>query len=310
MITTLEDYLNVIQENSFFNNFFDSLYEGIFIINNEKKVIFWNKSAEIITGYNRDSVMNTTCDGEKFVHIDKNGNKINIDEYPVIKCLQQGEVINQKSIIIHEKGFMVPVLISAIPLKDKEGNIIGAAETILDDTAHEDLEKAHERIRESATKDPLTAHLTRAEIVNRVNIEMEKADRYEMPLCLCICDIDNFKKINENWGNIIGDAIIKTAGETLRNHLRRTDLIGRYSNDQFLILLPLIDMHRAWIAIEKLQKKFNELEIEAINNGKISLSFGLTEILQDDSVEDFIDRAESALYKAKKLGKNRIEIFR
>jgi diguanylate cyclase (GGDEF)-like protein/PAS domain S-box-containing protein len=309
-VSSLQDYTNLLKENLFFNSLFNNLFEGLFIIDKEHKVVYWNKTAEIIAGYSNESIINEKISGKILQHMDKNGTTVKLNEYPVIKCLNTGKVVNQKAIIAHKKGFPVPVLVSVIPLKDDNGSIIGAAEIFMDDTAHEDLEKAHDKIRESSIMDTLTNLYNRSEIINRIEIEMEKAERYEMPLCLCICDIDNFKNINEKWGNHAGDIVLRTISDVLKTNLRRTDLVGRYSTKEFIILLPLIDMTRALRAIEKIQIKLSESPISVLDNSIITMSFGLTEIITNDTLEDFVDRAESAIYKAKKLGKNRVEIFK
>jgi diguanylate cyclase (GGDEF)-like protein/PAS domain S-box-containing protein len=308
--STLESMVNLFQYDSFFNDLFNNLYEGLLILDTNHKIVFWNKTAEIIIGYTSEQLTGHTLSDLTLTHFDKNGNSISLKDYPAIMCLNEQRVISQKCVMLHKKGFLVPVLVSAIPLKDQEGNISGVAQIFMDDSAHENLEKAHEKIKESVMVDQLTNLLTRSEIINRIEIEMEKADRYEMPLCICIGDIDNFKKINERFGNHIGDIVLRSTSEIMKTNLRRTDIVGRYSNTEFIIILPLIDMHRATLAIEKLLGKFHNTPIKAIENDTITLSFGLTEIVKYDKIEELLDRAENALYKAKKLGKNRVETFR
>lgn len=308
--TSISTYLKLMQDDYFFKLLFENIFEGLYIVNSDKKVLYWNKSAEIITGYKSEDLLNN-CISEKTVkYLDKNGNRLNVEDLPISKCLHTGNIVSQKCVVIHKKNVLIPVLITAIPIKDSLNGILGAAEIILDDTAHEDLEKAHERLKESSTKDPLTNLFNRSETLERINLEIEKASRYEMPICLCICDIDDFKSINDRWGNHVGDIILRSVSEILHQNLRRTDVIGRYGGEEFIILLPLIDLHRAIIAVEKLKKAVESTTIEIIEPKKIKLSFGLTQIVSNDSLEDFIDRAESALYKAKKLGKDRIEIFK
>ncbi len=306
---SLPNYLSLFNDDLFFKKLFNNLLEGAFLVDSDKKILYWNRTAGLISGFDTDDVTNTYCNEDTFKHCDKKGNPLSSEECPLSRCIDKGTVITKKSILLHKNGFLIPILLTAIPIKDKDNKVIGAMEVFLDDSAQEDLEKAHDHIEESSSKDGLTNLYVKTEIVERIQIEMQKADRYEVPVCLCICNVDNLKEINKLHGNHVGDVVLRRISEVLRGHLRRTDIIGCYGEGEFIILLPLIDLHRANIAIEKLKNIVDNTIIEVIEPRKITMSFGLTEIVPDDSLENFVDRAECAVYKAKKLGKDRIEIF-
>lgn len=306
--SSMSDCLKLIEGNILFIGLIDNLFEGLCLINKDKKILYWNKAAEDITGIKQQEMINTTCLENKLRLVNKQGISFKPEEHPINECSIKGELVKKKALVVHEDGFPIPILITAIPLKDSEGNFIGAAEIFMDDSAHEDLEKAQERIKESSKRDELTNLFTRKEIINRVNLEVKKASRYEMPLCICICDIDNFKVINDKYGTQIGDKVIQKVSTIIKRNLRMTDSVGRYGGESFLILLPLIDIHRAKKAVQKIQNQFTKTNIDEISD-KISLSFGLTQIIHADNFEALLERAESALNKAKKEGKATIEVF-
>lgn len=308
MNSSMTSCLQLIEGNLLFSGLIDNLFEGLCLIDKDKNVLYWNKAAEDITGIKQDEMINTTCLENKLKLVDKKGNEFKPEEHPINECSIKGEVIKKKALVVHEDGFPIPILITAIPLKDNDGSFIGAAEIFVDDSAHEDLEKAQEKIKESSKRDELTNLFTRKEIINRVCMEVKKASRYEMPLCTCICDIDNFKVINDKYGIQTGDTIIQKVSNIIKENLRMTDSVGRYGGESFMILLPLIDIHRAKKVVQKIQSKFGKTEFDEITD-KISLSFGLTQIALPDSHEAMLERSESALNKAKKLGKGSIEVF-
>ncbi|MEW5819377.1 MAG: diguanylate cyclase [Cyanobacteriota bacterium] len=307
---SIDHYLRLFNTDLFLNSMFNNMFEGAFIVDLDKNIHLWNQTAEQITGYTAKEITSMKCANNGFKHYDKSGKEISDNDYLYVKCFENASIVTKKAAIIHKKGFLIPVLVTVIPIKNEEDIVVGALEIFLDDSAQDDLDKAHERLKEASIKDGLTNLFTRSEMIERIEAEIEKADRYEVPVCLCICDIDDFKKINDKYGSHVGDIVIRTIADVLRHNLRRTDIIARYGGEEFIILLPLIDLHRAAIAIEKLKRAIDNTEIDLLESkDKVHLSYGLTEIVQNDSLEDFIDRAESALYKAKKLGKNMIEIF-
>lgn len=305
----IQRYIDIIQGDQLFKELFENMFEGALIVNADRQIIYFNQSAEMITGYEKEEIINLSCNNEGFRHYGKSGEALGNNDYLMSRCLEKGIVITKKGAIPHKSGVLVPVLITVIPIKDANSRVIGALELMLDDSAQDDLDRAHEQLKQAAIKDALTNLYTRSEVMERINIEIEKSDRYEVPVCLCVCDIDDFKKLNEKHGNHAGDVVLRTIGEIIVNNLRRTDIVARFGGEEFLILLPLIDLHRANIAIEKLKRAIDNAKIDIISPQQVTLSYGLTEIVKNDTLEEFIDRAESALYKAKKLGKNRIEMF-
>ncbi|HIQ25873.1 MAG TPA: GGDEF domain-containing protein [Aquifex aeolicus] len=120
-------------------------------------------------------------------------------------------------------------------------------------------------------------------------------------------DLDNFKKINDIFGVSVGDEILVRVAQLLKNNLRKSDVIGRWGGDKFLILLPNTDLNGAQKVAEKLRKT---LENRIFKNGiKVTASFGITEVVKGEELEETLLRLNKALYKAKEEGKNRIKII-
>ncbi|MGD9581149.1 MAG: diguanylate cyclase [Vampirovibrionia bacterium] len=306
---SIKDCITLINDNEFFKAMFGNMYEAAILLDANRKFAFWNKTAQLISGYANSDTAPGQPLAKGFTFFDSEGNKLKDLDCPISQCFNTGKVVNKKVLIKHKSGFLVPVLTTTVPMKDADHIVVGVLQLMLDDSAQDDLEKAHDKLKEATVRDGLTNLFTRSEIISRINIEVEKADRYEVPVCLCICDIDDLKVINDKYGNHVGDIIIRSMSELLITNLRRTDIIGRLAGGTFIVLLPLIDLHRANKAIQKLRSKVNVCEMDIMASEKAFMSYGITELNRGDSAEVLIDRAESALYKAKKLGKNRIEMF-
>ena len=156
-----------------------------------------------------------------------------------------------------------------------------------------------------ATHDKLTSVYNRAKFEEYLNLKCKDYKRYEKPLSLAILDIDYFKHINDTYGHLIGDKILKRLAEICISNIRESDLFARWGGEEFVLLLSETDLKTAVDVCEKLRKKVEDELFE--DEIKITVSFGVTQLREDDTKESFFRRADEALYKAKRNGRNRVE---
>ncbi|MCB9482108.1 MAG: GGDEF domain-containing protein [Desulfobacteraceae bacterium] len=171
-----------------------------------------------------------------------------------------------------------------------------------------DLRIAFSVIRKISQTDDLTGVSSRRRIFELIYGEFIRYKRYGRPFCLLLIDIDEFKKINDNYGHRAGDKVLKKVADLMGELSRRTDSIGRIGGDEFLVLLPETDMDEALKMAERLLKKSTSLYIsDSGYDISFSLSIGATDIKENiESIEHLILIADRLLYKAKSQGKNRV----
>ena len=169
-----------------------------------------------------------------------------------------------------------------------------------------------DRLEFNAKYDYLTEVYNRHELFSLAKTEIYKSKRFKTPLSFLLFDIDWFKKINDKYGHITGDLVIKIIAKACQKRLRQSDIIGRYGGEEFLVLLPSTTLENAKLIGENIRKLIEELEIDYDNKRiKVTISMGITETSGDTDLElqDFINNADKALYTAKNEGRNRIEVF-
>lgn len=167
-----------------------------------------------------------------------------------------------------------------------------------------------EIIGELLSADPLTGCFTRRGMIGRLQSEQERSLRIQRPCCLCMMDFDRFKGINDEFGHLTGDAVLRQGTKFTQNILRKYDSIFRYGGEEFLICLPSTPLDDAKQVIERIRAGLEALPIAA-QDGKpirITASFGLVEMHPRKPVEDSIAIADEAMLLAKQQGRNRIEI--
>lgn len=175
-----------------------------------------------------------------------------------------------------------------------------------------ELVATREALREQATKDCLTHLWNRSSILDILGRELARSNREAGPVGLVLLDLDHFKSVNDNHGHFAGDVVLQEAAWRLRDSIRTYDSIGRYGGEEFLIIFPGCDEQSTFGQAERLRAHLCK-EILAPNDGsfRITGSFGCTCALPGSLADPqaLIRRADEALYLAKKLGRNRVELL-
>lgn len=168
---------------------------------------------------------------------------------------------------------------------------------------------AREELRRQATHDSLTRLLNRAAVCGMLQGELRRAEREQLPLSIILADIDFFKRINDTYGHLAGDAVLREMSQCMKSVVRPYDGIGRYGGEEFLLVLPGCDNEGAVALAERLRECI-ELNPFALAEGMIPITLSLgvasNDIMQD--MEGLIGAADAALYRAKNSGRNRVEI--
>lgn len=159
-----------------------------------------------------------------------------------------------------------------------------------------------------ARRDTLTGIANREAYEQRLHQEYAHWKRYRRPLSLIVADIDRFKQINDEYGHATGDQVLQHVAGVLRRHLRSADHLARYGGEEFVVLMPETDSDEARQAAEKLRRAVggNPWTTEGGSAVQVTLSFGVTEFLADDTGESVFERADRALYDAKHAGRDRV----
>jgi len=176
--------------------------------------------------------------------------------------------------------------------------------------ANENLKKVNSQLFELATTDSLTELSNRRYFLESAQKEIMRIQRKKGEAVLLMMDIDRFKKVNDEYGHMIGDKVIKTVAEVLRHCMRRYDIVGRLGGEEFAMMLMDCDIQQAQEIANRILKKVaeNEVRKEGIVV-KVTVSIGLSAIYKSDSdVEQGLTRADDALYLAKERGRNQIVV--
>lgn len=182
------------------------------------------------------------------------------------------------------------------PLFDRKGHRYGYMAVYHDITAQKQLELA-------SITDGLTGLFNRQKLDRELEIQRERYERYDEPVSLILIDVDRFKTINDRYGHLVGDVVLRRIAEGLRETVRTPDIVGRWGGEEFLIICPHTVLGEAVALAERIREAI--IERASFEGRKVTISLGVAP-LHDGDTETLIREADRALYRAKSLGRDRV----
>jgi diguanylate cyclase (GGDEF)-like protein len=169
------------------------------------------------------------------------------------------------------------------------------------------LAEANQRIETMAQFDELTGALNRRFLMQKLDEDLVRAQRAELPYAIALIDLDWFKKINDTFGHPAGDEALRTFAITIFANIRDIDKLGRYGGEEFLLVLPNTSEEAAVNTLNRLREIIAEADWAAISPSmSVTMSAGITAMRLDDTTDTLLARADAALYRAKESGRNRV----
>jgi diguanylate cyclase (GGDEF)-like protein/PAS domain S-box-containing protein len=298
----LEGFLST---ENFYRQILDSLADGVYFVDTERRITYWNRAAEVISGYSAEEVVGRCCRDNILVHTDTEGCQLCLDCCPLSGTFRDGLNRQAEVFLKHRNGHRVPVSIRVAPILDAEGRVIGGVEVFSENSSKlAALEKAAE-MEQLALIDPLTGAGNRRYTERVLG---EACDRYKRDgdnFALLFLDIDHFKAVNDKHGHEPGDAVLKAVSRTLANNLRSFDFLGRWGGDEFIIILTKADTGCTQSVAARCCALVRSCLVEwAGRNIRPTISIGAAMIEPGDSETVLIARADANLYKAKHAGRD------
>lgn len=283
---------------------FQSVNDGMYILDFNRKILFWNKAAESITGFGAREVVGKSCSDNILRHIDMDGNSLCFSSCPMQVAINNKQIVEADVYLHHKDGYRLQVHVKGIPWYSN-GVQVGAIEIFYPVLFHQ--QKIKQDLVKLALIDPLTG------VFNRRGFESLYYPRYlEMKMTkpyigILFFDIDNFKKLNDTYGHESGDAVLKTVAQTFTHNVRTYDIITRWGGKEFVIILFVDNPLMIQSIASKLCSLIASAFIDVMGNTiTFTASCGATSLKANENVTDAINRADALMYQAKKNGKNRV----
>ena len=296
-------------EEGFYKRLLESLPDGVYLVDPERRITFWNRGAERISGFSAAEVLGRRCMDNILQHTDDQGRQLCWDGCPLAAVIEDGISRETEIYLRHKEGHRVPVIVRAEPLLDAEGRIVGAVETFADSTSVRAIRDRTTELEALALLDPLTGSGNRGFIEARLLAALDAFQRYGWRCGVLLLDIDHFKQANDTHGHLVGDRILRMVARTLDGGLRTVDSFGRWGGEEFLAVVTNTTALQLRNAAMRLRGLVEQSSMEQEGTMlRVTVSVGGATVRKGDTVGALISRADRLLYRAKTLGRNRVEI--
>lgn len=284
----------------------DTLGEGVYVLDSEARLIFLNPAGEEMLGWKEHELLG------KIVHDvfhcrRPDGSVYPAEDCPALETLRSGKIFHLRDdIFIRRDDSVLPVSFISTPIHEDGLGVTGAVVAFHDITTRkvfqEALARANDLLEEKASTDVLTGIANRRRFDDALLREISRASRHSEPLSVVMFDIDNFKEVNDTYGHHVGDLVLTRLVGMVLSLLRDEDLLARWGGEEFVILLPQTTIDAGIEMAERLRRTVENDGFTSV--GKITCSFGVTDLGPEDDEETLMERTDRAMYKAKESGRN------
>ena len=287
----------------------DTLYDGVYFVDRDRRIRYWNKAAEKMTGYTLKEVLGKPCAENILKHIDEHGANLCAEGCPLAKTLLDGKLREAEIFCHHKKGHRLPISVRVAPVTDGNGRIVGAVESFSDNSPRAAILARIEELEKLALLDPLTRLANRRYIEIALQGRLEEMRRYGWPFGVLSLDIDHFKEVNDNHGHPAGDEVLKAVANTLIHNARVFDAIGRWGGEEFIGIISNADDKRLLAVAERFRALVGQSHVPADGATiRVTISIGATLAKAGDTVDTLIARADQLMYQSKKAGRNKVTL--
>lgn len=291
--------MSALSEPEICRNILESLPTGVCVIDMQKKIVFWSDGAERITGHLRHEVIGHTCIGEALLHCDQPGCEFCSEECPLARAIKTSHPAEATGFLQHKAGHEIPVCIRAVPIHNEHGSIIGAVETF------ENLQSGPSPDDRDTTRqmpdftDAVTGVASRARMLSHLREAMIRFTKVQVPFAVLLFQVEGLTHFRASLGAEAASSLLRVVARTLGNNLWMMDFVGRWGDDQFLVMLGSCPEQALGRVRERVRRSLAGEGIEWWGERRsLPVSIGEAAVQAEDTVEMVLERAQKSLEAA------------
>jgi diguanylate cyclase (GGDEF)-like protein/PAS domain S-box-containing protein len=300
-----DDLSGGAMDKEFFQDLLDQITDGVYFVTRDRRITYWNRGAERITGYRADEVLGHSCTEGILRHVDDTGRQLCLHGCPLAAVMRDGKPREAPVYLHHKDGHRLPVTVRSKAMRDPDGKIVGSVEVF----SPRGLNPYANLLgnRKDDTMDSVTGLAPRRFGELTLQALTRAVAEQDDTLGVLYIDADHFKDVNDKFGHKTGDEVLRMVGQSIVNGLRRDDIPVRWGGEEFLALLPGIDPASLRAAAERVRMLAENSWIQRGDvQVRVTVSVGATMALGSETPEDLVDRADSFMYASKQGGRNRV----
>ena len=301
--------MSELENTEMFRAVLDSLQTGIYVIDTDKKIVFWNDGAEKITGYLRHEVVGCYCADD--VNCDHEGHRTILSEAaePLTLALRDGKLGIDDISLRHRSGHRLHLRVRTVPIRNSHGTIIAAAQSFDDNPSASAWDRRQHRLAGYGCLDPISGVLTREFTFSQLQKHLATFAEHSVPFSVLCIEVDQLDHLRATYGLAVVTSVLQVVAQTLETSLRPTDSLGRIADNRFLALLAECAQPNIEKTARRLKKMVSSSEVKWWGDKwPVSASFGGAAVHTGDTVESLLERAEQSLAGSLAAGGNQVTV--
>jgi len=284
----------------------DQLTDGVYFVDRDRRISYWNTAAERLTGYRANEVVGRSCKDDMLIHVDGCGTCLCRTGCPLAATIDDGQQRSAELYLKHKRGHRLAVRVRATPLVDDAGRIVGAAEIFNAVGNRDAYQHRMDELQTLAFADPLTRLANRRYLEQALVRQLADAARDGWQLGVMLIDVDRFGQLNAMHGFAVGNRVLQIVADDIGDQMRAFDVAGRFGDDQFLVLQPHAGAGHLLATADRLRMLIRRSHFN-IETGRVNMTASVAATLgrDHDTAAIVIDRITSLMTVAKQAGGNR-----
>jgi diguanylate cyclase (GGDEF)-like protein/PAS domain S-box-containing protein len=287
------------QDPDIYRYILNSLQFGVSVLDLERRIVFWSDGAEQVTGYTRVDVLGHYCTDNILHHCNQNSCEMCAEQCPIAAVLHDGKPVETIIFLHHKSGYRTQAHVWAIPLRNKNGSIIGVIQTFEGESAIHGPDPNDRSLKEHGWLDDVTGLLNQAMMQSHLRETLGTFNEMHIPfgvILLEVCDLDHFRA---RYGQGAARSIMQVLARTLRNTVWPTDFVGRWSEDRFLVIVMGCNPESLYAVAARILRMMASATImwwgEELS---VVLSLGRAAAQSGDTIDSLLLRANEGLIRS------------
>jgi diguanylate cyclase (GGDEF)-like protein/PAS domain S-box-containing protein len=281
-----------------YRSILESLPTGLCVVDLQKKIVLWSAGAERITGHLRHDVIGHGCTGEALLHCDHQDCEWCNEECPLSRTVKTSQPAEAFGFLHHKAGHEIPVYCRAVPVRNEHGSIIGALETF-EEQQTVSAEGREQNLNLPGCVDEITSVASRIMIQSHLRETLGTFADVHVPFGILIVQLDGLEQFRASYGSDAASSLLRVVARSLESTLWRTDFVGRWNDDQFLVILTGCREEALHAVRERIRRMLASDAIEWWGEKRsLPVLVGQATVRPGDSIESLLERAQKTLATA------------
>lgn len=290
----------------FYGALLDSIAVGIMVVDEERRINYWSRGAERLTGYGSRELLGQRCCEAPVAHLDCEGALLCTRTCPHSLLLECSMPLQTEAFVRHKEGHLLSVVTQASAVHDGAGKRVGALEMLREHVQPDQLQQRLCQLEYLSARDELTGVANRRTLTHELEARIDAYRGSGFGFGVLFIDVDHFKDVNDTHGHAAGDRALQVVAHTLANSSRSFDVVGRYGGEEFVVIVSNTTTSSLGQTAERLRSQVEAAAKSMSTGTPVTVSIGGVLALLNDSTASLLARADDKLFTAKRQGRNRV----